>query len=148
MMNRLALALIVVTAVGFMVGCSDLFDPDDEVVAAIVIPTGVDTIRISVPDTVTVWKSFPVTIRTYHGCLLEKGRTQVDIRDLRATIVPYQRYFGPGNCPDFLAECDRTVYVRFKSRGLGSVTVIGLGAIKHPGEQTDTIRVVRTVVVK
>lgn len=144
------LALVAVAAVGLMTGCGELLDPDDEeVVAAILVPTGgpLDTIRISVPDTVTVHKSFPVTIRTYHGCLLKEGRTQIDIGDLRATIVPYQHYFGPGNCPDFLAERDRTVYVRFKLRGVGSVMVVGLGAIKHPGEQADTIRVVRTVVV-
>ncbi|WP_420635044.1 hypothetical protein [Candidatus Palauibacter sp.] len=148
-MKRIALPAVL--AAGLMIGCGDLFGPDDEVVAAIVLARGgwtYDTVAVETPDTVNVNQSFPVMIQTYHGCLLEEGRTQIDIRVLRATIIPYKRYFGPGNCPDYLFVPTRTVYMRFKSRGIGTVTVIGLTAIKYPGEQADTIRVARTVVVK
>ena len=151
-MRRVALLVIVTGSI--VVGCGDLVGPDDEVMAAIVLaeyhwPENVPDVRT--PDTVSVDQWFQVEIQTYRGCLLEDGRTDLELRDLRADIIPYMRYFGPGNCPDVLRAPIRTVNLRFTSPGPASVRIIGLDAIRFPGQQAQNpaneVYVVRQVMV-
>ena len=149
-----SVVLLVIVGGSVVVGCGDLLGPDDEVMAAIVLaeygsPENVPDVRA--PDTVSVDQWFQVQIQTYRGCLLEDGRTDLELRGLRAEISPYMRYFGPGNCPDVLHAPIRTVNLRFASSGLASVRVVGLDAIRFPGEQeqdpANEVHVVRHVMV-
>lgn len=148
-MNRILLA---VAAAGLLIACGDSLGPNnDEVVAALTFDVSeeFDTPEVFVPDTVRVGQPFSVAITTYHICRLEEGRTAVDVDGLHATVIPYNRFLGPSpSCADFLAIRQRDVDVQFDERGLGTVTVIGLSAIRYPGEQADTIRVRRRVVVR
>lgn len=146
--------LLVIVAGAIVIGCGDLFGPDDEVMAAIVLaeygwPENVPDVRA--PDTVFVDQWFQVQIQTYRGCLLEDGRTDLELRNLRAEIIPYMRYIGPGNCPDVLHGPIRTVRLRFSSSGLASVKVVGLDAIRFPSQQeqnpANEVRVVRQIMV-
>ncbi|WP_420462465.1 hypothetical protein [Candidatus Palauibacter sp.] len=147
-MNRI---LVAVTAAGLLIACGDSLGPNnDEVVAALTFEVieEFDTPEVFVPDTVRMHQQFPVVIRTYHGCRLEEGRSAVETDGLRATIIPYKSFLPSPNCPDFLAVPRRYVYMQFDERGLGTVTVIGLSTIRYPGEQADTILVMRRVVVR
>ncbi|WP_423928229.1 hypothetical protein [Candidatus Palauibacter sp.] len=152
-MNRIvAIAL----AAGLTAGCGELFRPGDEEVMAALVMAGsgwpYDTSAVTTPDTVNVNELFPVTVQTYHTCLLEEGRTRIDVDGLHATITPYKRYFGPGSCPDFLAAPIRTVDLHFAAPGIARVTVVGLDGIRYPYEQRENpanvIHVSRKVVVR
>ena len=148
-------------AFGSTTGCEAVFSGEEEgeVMATIDFSHGhpsPDTAVVRTLDTVGVRQSFPVTIRTYSGCLLEEGRTQIDVDGLRAEVTPFMRTMPgtmPGvSCPDFLRITDRIAYLRFTSPGVGTVTVFGLNDITYPARgsnrQADTIRVERTVVVR
>lgn len=146
--------LLAIIAGSVVVGCANLLGPDDDVMAAIVLaeygwPENVPDVRA--PDTVSVGQWFQVQIQTYRGCLLEDGRTDLELRNLRAVIIPYMRYTGPGNCPDVLHGPIRTVRLRFTSSGQASVKVVGLDAIRFPGQQkqnpANEVRVVRQITV-
>lgn len=152
-MNRIvAIAL----AAGLTTGCGELFTPDDEEVMAALVMAGAgwpyDTVAVTTPDTVHVNELFPVTVQTYHICLLEEGGTRIDVDGLHTTITPYKRYFGPGSCPDFLATPTRTVNLHFDAPGIARVTVVGLDGIRYPQEQDENpanvIYVSRKIVVR
>lgn len=153
----IAMALL---AAGFATGCETIFSGEEEgeVMATIDFSRGApspDTVVVLVPDTVGAGQSFPVTIRTYYGCLLEEGRTQIDVHGPRLDVTPYMRTISRKTgeiCPDFLGIADRIVHLRFTSSGVGTVTVFGLNDITYPSfgsaRQADTIRVERSVVVR
>lgn len=148
--------MVAVLTAGFTTGCETVFSGEEgEVMATIDFSRGgpsPDTIVVRAPDTIGVRQSFPVTIRTYSGCLLDDGRTQIDVRGLRAEVTPFMRTIPGRNCADFLRVKDRVVHTRFTSRGVGTVTVFGLNDITYPSfgsdSRADTIRVERTVVVR
>lgn len=140
-----------IVAISLLVSCGIPLGPgDDEVVAALQHDASDEfTIQILVPDTVHVHRSFPVSLTTYHGCRLEEGRTAMVVVGLQAMIVPYKRFLGSSvNCADFIAAPRRRVDMQFDETGIGTVTVVGLRSAKYPGEQADTIRVSRSVVVR
>ena len=146
--------MVAVLTACFTTGCEALFSGEEEgeVMATIDFSRGglsPDTIMVRAPDTIGVSQSFPVTIRTYYGCLLEEGRTRIDVRSLRAEVTPFMRTIPGRNCATGLRAKDRTVHMRFTSRGVGTVTVFGLNDITYPSfGSADTIRVERTVVVR
>lgn len=149
--------MVVVFAAGFATGCAAVFSGEEsgEVMATIDFSRGApssDTAVVRTPDTVGVRQSFPVTVRIYSGCLLEEGRTRIEVSGLRAEVTPFMRTIPGVNCPDFLRVTDRVVSLRFASPGVGTVTVFGLNDITYPSfgssPQADTIRVERTVVVR
>lgn len=146
-----------VFAAGFATGCEAVFSGEEsgEVMATIDFSGGApspDTAVVRAPDTVGVRQSFPVTVRTYYGCLLEEGRTQIEVNGLSAEVTPFMRTIPGVNCPDFLRATDRIAYLRFASPGVGTVTVFGLNDITYPSfgssRRADTIHVERTVVVR
>ena len=146
-MNRIA---GMVAAASLWVGCGDSLGPSDaEVVGALMHASEEFGVRVVIPDTVYVGETFRVDITTYHGCWLGEGRTAVAVDHLRATVIPYKRFLGhrPA-CPDIVFSPRRTVNVQFDEPGLGVITVVGLSRIRFPGEQADTLRVVREVLVK
>ncbi len=149
--------VMAVLAAGFATGCEAVFsgEGEGEVMATIDFSRGApssDTAVVRAPETVGVRQSFPVTIRTYSGCLLEEGRTQIDVRGLTAEVTPFMRTIPGVNCPGFLRITDRIVHLRFTSPGVGAVTVFGLNDITYPSfgsnRQADTVRVERSVVVR
>ena len=149
--------MVAVLAAGSTTGCEAVFSGEEEgeVMATIDFSHGhpsPDTAVVRAPDTVGVRQSFPVTMRTYSSCLLEEGRTQIDVNGLRAEVTPFMRTLPGVNCADFLRVTDRIAYLRFTSPGVGTVTVFGLNDITYPAfgsnRQADTIRVERTVVVR
>ncbi|WP_419948957.1 hypothetical protein [Candidatus Palauibacter sp.] len=145
-MNRI---LIAVAAAGLFIACGDPFGPGNDEVVAALMTDGEPGPQVFLPDTVRAGQPFAVAITTYHICRLEEGRTAVDIDGLHAMVVPYNRFLGPSpTCADFIAIRERAVEMQFDERGPGTVTVIGLSAIRYPGEQADTIRVTRGVVVR
>jgi len=146
-----------VFAAGIATGCEAVFSGAEsgEVMATIDFSRGApspDTAVVRAPDTVGVRQAFPVTMRTYSGCLLEEGRTQIEVNGLNAEVTPFMRTIPGVNCPDFLRVTDRIAHLRFTSPGVGTVTVFGLNDITYPSfgsrRQADTIRVERTVVVR
>ena len=149
--------IVAVLAIGFATGCEAVFSGEGggEVMATIDFSRGYpspDTAAVRAPDTVGVRQSFPVTMRTYSGCLLEEGRTKSEVNGLSAEVTPFMRTVPGVNCPDFLRVTDRIAYLRFTSRGVGTVTVFGLNDITYPSfgstRRADTIHVKRTVVVR
>ncbi len=145
MIQRCALTL---TAAGLMAGCGGVVSSEPqrgEIVGAIY---GDMESVVSVPDTVRVDQSFPVSIRTFFGCNVEPGRTETETTRLHATITPYMNWRYSSSCPDHGIGNDlRQIYVRFDRAGTGEITVTGLDRISWPPHEPpgDTVRVYRTV---
>lgn len=141
MMKRLA--FLAALAAGLTAGCGSVLGRGDHAVEMAVIALYGQDVIIEMPDTVREGERFSVTVLTLNGCETRTA-SHVDtrIRGLRIEIIPYRRRIPRISCPSRFYGDEQAASVRFLTRGIGTVTVVGL----H--EYGDTVRVDRNVFVR
>jgi hypothetical protein len=86
---------------------------------------------IYVPRSVERGERLAVNFYTFGGGCVSRGRTEISIRGLDATITPYDVHSGAGNCTDEIAFLDHTTWLRFELEGTATIRVYGRG---EPGD--------------
>jgi hypothetical protein len=102
--------------------------------------------QVDVPPVAVAGQPFTVSLTTYGGGCIVEDTTVVDVRGLRADVVPYQRVLTPppnGACTMELRITRRQQQVVFDQPGVATVRVIGRGE-----SNASLVSVLRTVRVE
>jgi hypothetical protein len=90
-----------------------------------------DTVPIYIPQSVERGERFAVNFYTFGGGCISRGQTELSIRGLEATIVPYDVHSGERDCTDESAFLDHTTWLHFETEGPATIRVHGRG---EPGD--------------
>lgn len=124
-------------------GCTTFLDIIDRTQVLGAIEYYGDPAEVSVPAEAEAGRGFIVTVRTYGGGCVEKGRAEVEVAGDRAVVRPYDYHRQRVDCPSTLALFDHMAMVRFDAPGTFEVVIEGLSL---PSDEV--IRVTRTVQVR
>ncbi len=104
-----------------------------------------DTVRITLPDTVSANVAANISVLTHGGGCISQGETRVSVDGLLAVIEPFDSIVVGDDlvCTLELRVFTHTVLLQFGQTGIATARVIG---IREPGG--DTISVDRTFVVR
>jgi hypothetical protein len=127
-----SLLAIPATALVFCSGGCGLLDVgEDERLGLLRLDAEAATIYV--PRSVERGERFAVNFYTFGGGCVSRGRTELSIRGLEATIAPYDVHSGAGTCTDEIAFLDHTIWLRFDLEGTATIRVHGRG---EPGDHT------------
>ena len=84
-----------------------------------------DDPRVVAPDTVDRGESFTVSVTTYGGGCVRKGRTAVSAEGLLATVTPYDVTAQQGVCATILLSFEHEAILQFDRAGVARVIVRG-----------------------
>lgn len=119
-------------------GCA-LLGPDEDERLGLLDLDGVAA-TIYVPQGVERGERFAVNFYTLGGGCMSRGRTELSVDGLEASITPYDIHSGGRACADIIAFLDHTIWLRFDLEGRATIRVHGRG---EPGDRP----VVRELVV-
>ena len=93
---------------------------------------------LALPDAVDRGERFMVSVQTYVDDCDDKGRTQVENREMRARIVVYSWVGVRGNCVRTQRRAHEAE-VRFANAGIGNVIVVGFSESRGIVEREYTV---------
>jgi hypothetical protein len=100
-------------------------------------------VEIEAPEVVTQGQEFQIEIQTYAGGCIEKGTTEVEIRDLEVEIRPYNVKKVQNTCRSSIRFLYHTATLMFEKPGDVTITIYG-----HSELSNQTKTVVRNVTVQ
>lgn len=114
------MALVAVLAAG-LAACDDTLGPL-RVADLATEALGFESSSITVPDTASVWRPFQVEVVTYHLRTCEEpAGADVRYEGMTATVTPYIRSVGTGNCPSHGKASPVRAVLFFTRRGTATV---------------------------
>jgi len=121
--------LVALAAVAVLHGCGILGLGEEETLG--VIQFYGDTTVVYLPASAMVDSAFSVRFHTFGGGCVSAGRTDMELEEGRATLIPIDKDSGANLCTDELRFLQHEAQVRFRSPG--SATVVLQGASEPDG---------------
>lgn len=121
--RRISLAIPAAALVLCSGACGLLGPDEDERVGLLELYD--DVAPIWVPRSVERGERFAVNFYTLGGGCTSRGRTELSVDDLEASITPYDIDSGRGTCADIIGFLDHTIWLRFDLEGTATIRVHG-----------------------